>query len=237
MKNIYHKNFLKYMSFVQSFSGETYIDLIDEVSKVIVPKCDKDDEKNAIVLFGFSGNGKSTWIKNFCAENPEYEVLSMDSVVSEKEDELGRRIEGMEITSVFSKAFDDVCSRSKNIIVDGNFLNLLTRMCLADSFHMLGYNVTVMDITPIFDITIESRIMDEASKVLGTLITLDNVEQFRNNPTYMAVEKHVRDFHKDERERASYDEQIVAGGVSVGVEKVITVNSTPKQDNISGKKM
>ena len=237
MSNVYYKNFWKYSQFVKTFTGEDYLDLIEEVNKICVPLKDDGIDRRAVVMFGFSGNGKSTWIRNFCKENPDYEILSMDRVVRKRERELGRRIEGMEITGAFSRTFDQVVSTGKNVIVDGNFLNLLTRMSLVDSFHECGYKVSLIDITPIFDVTIERRIMDEASRVMGVTITPENICLFSDNPTYKAVENHVMSFHKDERERASYDEQIVAGGIGVNVEGVIVVDNNSKGDNIGGKKM
>lgn len=235
--NIYYDNFSKYRDYVSNFDGDSYIDLVEDVQRLVVPKVGDDDEKHAIVIHGFSGNGKSTWIKNFCLEHPEYVVLSMDSVVRKRQEELGRRIEGMEITEAFSKAFDEACSSSKKIIVDGNFLNLLTRMALVDSFHMNGYSVSLVDITPIFDITIERRIMDEASRVFGVRITDENVGLARNHPTYKQVEAHVRSFHEQERASANYDEQRLVLGTSIGVEEVVVVGNGEKCDGVGVKKM
>lgn len=235
--NVYYDNFSKYRDYVTNFDGDSYIDLVEDIQKLIVPKVGDDLEKHAIVMHGFSGNGKTTWIKNFCLEHPEYTVLSMDTVVRKKQEELGRRIEGMEITEAFSKAFDDACSLSKKIIVDGNFLNLLTRMSLVDSFHMNGYSVSLVDITPIFDITIERRIMDEASRVFGVRITDENVSLVRSHPTYKQVEAHVRSFHEQERASANYDEQRLVLGTSIGVEEVIVVGNGQKCGSIGGKKM
>lgn len=235
--NIYYDNFSKYRDYVSNFDGDSYIDLVEDVQRLVVPKVGDDDEKHAIVMHGFSGNGKSTWIKNFCLEHPEYIVLSMDTVVRKRQEELGIRIEGMEITEAFSKAFDEACSSSKKIIVDGNFLNLLTRMALVDSFHMNGYSVSLVDITPIFDITIERRIMDEASRVFGVRITDENVGLVKNHPTYKQVEAHVRSFHEQERASANYDEQRLVLGTSIGVEEVVVVGNGEKSGSIGGKKL
>lgn len=235
--NVYYDNFSRYKDFVTNFDGDSYIDLVEDVQRLVIPKIGDDEEKHAVVMHGFSGNGKTTWIKNFCLEHPEYTVLSMDTVVRKRQEELGRRIEGMEITEAFSKAFDEACSSSKKIIVDGNFLNLLTRMALVDSFHMNGYSVSLVDITPIFDITIEKRIMDEASKVFGIRITDENVSLVRDHPTYKQVEAHVRSFHEQERSSANYDEQRLVVGTSIGVEEVVVVGNDEKHVSIGGKKI
>ena len=188
-------------------------------------------------MFGFSGNGKTTWINNWCLENPEYVVLSMDSVVRELSDKLGRQVDGMEITKAFSEKLDEVCSNNKNVVVDGNFLNLLTRMALVDSLHNYGFGVSLVDITPIFDVTIKSRIMSEASRVIGEEVNEDNVSKYRDDFRYKNMEQRVMQYHNMERLRASYNEQMVLGATSFGVEDVIVVDNSSKSDNIGGKKM
>ena len=233
MKDAYYNNFLKYATFIKSKSFESLADVMEEVSDIVIPKVDSEEDKKALVMFGFSGNGKTTWINNWCLENPEYVVLSMDSVVRELSDKLGRQVDGMEITMAFSEKLDEVCSNNKNVVVDGNFLNLLTRMALVDSLHNYGFGVSLVDITPIFDVTIKSRIMSEASRVIGEEVNEDNVSKFR----YKNMEQRVMQYHNMERLRASYNEQMVLGATSFGVEDVIVVDNSSKSDNIGGKKM
>lgn len=237
MKDIYYDNFIKYAKFVRSGSFNNLADVMESVSKLTVSKVDSEEDKKALVMFGFSGNGKTTWINNFCLENPDYVVLSMDSVVRELSDKLGRQVDGMEITKAFSEKLDEVCSSNSNVIVDGNFLNLLTRMALVDSLHTYGFLVSLVDITPIFDITIEKRIMSEASRVIGVPINEDNVSSYRNDQRYKNMERRVMDYHNNERLRASYQEQMILGATSFGVEDVIVVDNSSKSDNIGGKKM
>lgn len=237
MKDVYYNNFLKYAQLVRSHPFDSFSDVMDEVSKVTVSKVDCEDDKKALIMFGFSGNGKTTWIKNFCLEHPDYVVLSMDSVVRELSDKLGRQVDGMEITKAFSDKLDEVCSSNGKVIVDGNFLNLLTRMALVDSLHTYGFSATVVDITPIFDVTIQKRIMSEASRVIGEEITEDNVSQYRDDFRYRNMERRVMDFHNNERLRSSYVEQTMLGATSFGVEDVVVVDSGSKSDNIGGKKM
>ena len=237
MKDIYYNNFLKYAGFVKDKDFNSYSDVMHGVSELMVPKVDSDDDKKALVMFGFSGNGKTTWINNFCRENPDYTVLSMDSVVRELSDKLGRRVDGMEITKAFSDKLDEVCSIDSKVIIDGNFLNLLTRMALVDSLHTYGFGVSVVDITPIFDITIQKRILAEASRVIGEDITEDNVDQFRDDFRFKHMEKRVMDYHNMEKLKSSYVEQTMLGATSFGVEDVIVVDSGSKSDNIGGKKI
>lgn len=237
MKDVYYNNFLKYATFIKSKSFESLADVMEEVSNIVIPKVDSEEDKKALVMFGFSGNGKTTWINNWCLENPEYVVLSMDSVVRELSDKLGRQVDGMEITKAFSEKLDEVCSNNKNVVVDGNFLNLLTRMALVDSLHNYGFGVSLVDITPIFDVTIKSRIMSEASRIIGEEVNEDNVSKYRDDFRYKNMEQRVMQYHNMERLRASYNEQMVLGATSFGVEDVIVVDNSSKSDNIGGKKM
>ena len=237
MKDAYYNNFLKYATFIKSKSFESLADVMEEVSDIVILKVDSEEDKKALVMFGFSGNGKTTWINNWCLENPEYVVLSMDSVVRELSDKLGRQVDGMEITMAFSEKLDEVCSNNKNVVVDGNFLNLLTRMALVDSLHNYGFGVSLVDITPIFDVTIKSRIMSEASRVIGEEVNEDNVSKYRDDFRYKNMEQRVMQYHNMERLRASYNEQMVLGATSFGVEDVIVVDNSSKSDNIGGKKM
>ncbi len=237
MKDVYYNNFIKYAGFVRGKDFNSYSDVMHGVSELMVPRVDSEEDKKALVMFGFSGNGKTTWINNFCRENPDYTVLSMDSVVRELSDKLGRRVDGMEITKAFSEKLDEVCSSNGKVIIDGNFLNLLTRMALVDSLHAYGFGVSVVDITPIFDVTIQKRIMSEASRVIGEEITEDNVDQFRDDFRFIHMERRVMDFHNNEKLRASYVEQTMLGATSFGVEEVIVVDNGSKKDSLGGKKM
>lgn len=237
MKNIYYNNFLKYATFIKSKSFESFADVMEGVTDIVIPKVDSEEDKKAMVMFGFSGNGKTTWINNFCLENPEYVVLSMDSVVRELSDRLGRQVDGMEITKAFSEKLDEVCSSNKNVVVDGNFLNLLTRMALVDSLHAYGFGVSLVDITPIFETTIKSRIMSEASRVIGEEVNEENISKYRDDFRYKNMERRVMEYHNMERLRSSFKEQMILGATSFGVEDVIVVDNSSKSDNIGGKKM
>lgn len=234
--NVYIKNYNKYVELLQRFPGGDYDEFSKYMSEHVVPMMSDGTEKKAVVLFGFSGNGKSTWIKNFQRDNRDYLILSMDYVVKSATQVKGRSLSDEEIIRQFSNALDFVVSRGSNVIIDGNFLNFVTRMILVDSLHTHGYDVSLVDITPIIDVTLERRVMDVASKLIGTPITPENVDRFRGNPHYLVAKQSVMEYHEKERNNACYDEQMLLGLTSFGVERVITVD-TPKQGSIGGKKM
>lgn len=233
MKNVYYNNFRKYANLIKEYDGD-YAGLIEEVEKVLVPKQESDDRK-AVVMFGFSGNGKSTWIREFCKDRDDFRVLSMDEVGKGLSESLGRPISGWELTGAFSNKLDEMAGSGVNLVIDGNFLNLLTRSALTDALHTYGYEVSLMDLTPIFGVTIQSRIRDEASKTLGVEVTEDNVWRYENHPMYLKMKKRVMDYHQLERERSAFDEQMLLGATSIGVERVMLPDNGQKQGTESKK--
>lgn len=234
-RNLYIKNYNKYVKLLEKFPGGDYDDFATYMSEHTIPLINDGSEKKAVVLFGFSGNGKSTWIKNFQKNNKDYLILSMDYIVKSATQIKERPLSEEEIIRQFSSALDFIVSQGHNVIVDGNFLNFVTRMILVDSLHTHGYDVSLVDITPIIDVTLERRIMDVASRLIGSQVTPENVESYRNNPHYLAAKKSVMEYHEKEKNNACYDEQMLLGLTSFGVERVITVD-TPKQDGVGGKK-
>ena len=90
MKNVYYENFLKYSNYVNNKTFNSYTELVEGVSKLNISKEENLKDRKAMVMFGFSGNGKTTWINSFCKSNPDYVILSMDSIVKEISNKLGR---------------------------------------------------------------------------------------------------------------------------------------------------
>lgn len=232
-KNAYIKNYNKYVELLQKFPGGDYDEFSKYMGEHIVPLMGDDTGNKAVVLFGFSGNGKSTWIRNFQRDNRDYLILSMDYVVKSATQAKGRKLSDEDIIRQFSSALDFVVSNKRNVIIDGNFLNFVTRMILVDSLHTHGYDVSLVDITPIFDVTLERRIMDVASKLIGSPVTPENVANYRDNPRYLAAKQSVMEYHEKEKNNACYDEQMLLGLTSFGVERVITVDN-PKQGSVGG---
>lgn len=235
MESIYLKNYKKYSDLLSKISVESYEDLVKVIETTIVPKKEVGEDRKAMVLFGFSGNGKSTWIRNFQKENPDYIALSFDDVIKRARMAMRRELTESEKLAYIGKEIERVLNSGRNVLFDGNFLNLLTRMVLVDSLHERGYDVSLVDITPLLDVTLERRIMDEARRFSGGRITSDNVEQHKNNPFFLMAKQKVMNYHETERRNACYDEQMLLGLTSFGVERVITID-TPKQDGVGGKK-
>ena len=119
--NSYIKNYNKYVRLLEAFPGGDYDKFSRYMGEHTVPLVSDNSDRKAVVLFGFSGNGKSTWIKNFQKDNRDYLILSMDYVVKSATQVKGRRLSDEEIIRHFSSALDYVFEHGHNVVVDGNF--------------------------------------------------------------------------------------------------------------------
>lgn len=237
MKHVYYNNFIKYYQFTQKEEIYSFDDVsMSKISKLTIPKKTNKEDKRAVVMFGFSGNGKTTWINNFCYDNPDYIVLSMDSIVNDLGRKLGRKVNTVEILAAFSEKIDEVCSKYNNVIVDGDFLNLFTRMALVDSLHTYDFKVTLVDITPIFDITIKNRIMSKASEKLGVSINEGNEYLYKNDKRYQEIEQEIINYYSNEKESSGYEEQKMYDVIPFGIEEIIVVDKPQKKENLDSSK-
>ena len=220
--NTYETQFKKY-SEIANRGFNDYGLLIDAVKSSIIER-KNDPSSNAIIVMGFSGNGKSTWINNFLKENQDYVVISMDTIQKRL---LEQNIKDPSaVVRDFGNAIEESASYGKNIIFDGNFLNLLTRMSLADTLKLFNYNVNVVNITDnIMDI-LPIRIMDEASKVINEKIDQSNINKYINDSRFIQVYNTVCNFYFNERKRSAFDEQIKHGVLNLGIDKLLDRSSS-----------
>lgn len=221
--NLYKDQFEKYRILGQNTEGD-YLDLIENVSKVVV-KNNEIPIANAVIVMGFSGNGKTTWISNFVRSNPDYSVVSMDEIVNTLHDKYQRGVKPDEIIDGFGQLLERKCSNGKNVVIDGNFLNLLTRSALADTLKLYGYQVNLVDITDSINDILPIRIMDVASKRMGVKLTKDNYSDFVEHPVFKKVYDEVIGYYIAERKRASIDEQVAYGVIGLGLDNVFDRNT------------
>lgn len=225
--SIYEEQFYKYGNVVNkvneelagSNNGLGYFVLLNAVRDVMVEK-PEDVRANAVVMFGFSGNGKSTYISNFVKANPDYTVVSIDEVVNRLYDELNRQVESSEIITGFGEELERVCTNGSNIIVDGNFLNLLTRSALTDTLKTYGYQVNIVDITDNIGKVLPIRVMDMAGARLGVKINHSNVRDYVTDPVFIRTDNEIWNFYQKEKRTSSFDEQIQYDAVGEGVNNV-----------------
>ena len=80
---------MKYMDYLQKYQDlgqrdwKDFKEILDEIDKVKLERVE-NPTLNAVVVLGYSGNGKTTAIKNFILNHPEYKIISKDSVVTLK---------------------------------------------------------------------------------------------------------------------------------------------------------
>ena len=219
--NNYRRQFEKYKGLTMRMYFSEYLELIELVQSVIAS--DSENVKaNAVVVFGFSGNGKSTWAKDFIKRNPDYTLVSMNSTINRLYDEYDRPVSEEEIINGFGDDLEEVCSTHKNIVIDGNFLNLLTRSALCDTLKSYDYQINVVDITDNINETLQHRVLDIASFRLGKKIDKSNIDEYICNPRFNEIKDLIVTSYYDERKSNNVDEQLLYDVVGLGVNKVFT---------------
>ena len=233
--SVYEEQFIKYTNVVNQENekimkgkGAGYFGLLNSARNVMVEKCE-EPKANAVILFGFSGNGKTTYIKDFVKYNPDYVIASMDEVVNKLHKELNRKITPIEITKAFGEKLDELCKTGNNIIVDGNFLNLLTRSALADTLKLYGYQVNVVDITDNVMEVLTNRIMDVAGKRIGVKIDSSNIQQYVNHPKFIETQKEIGNYYNKEVKTSNINEQVQFDAIGEGVDNVFG-RTTPYEE-------
>ena len=227
--SVYQEQYKKYVD-VSKAGHVNYFSLMNGVRNVMVEKPEKV-KANAVVMFGLSGNGKSTWIKEFIKENPDYVVASMDEVVNGLYEKNQRQVMSDEIVEAFGNEIESICRSGRNVIIDGNFLNLLTRSALADTLKTFSYQVNLVDITDNVNSILKIRIMDVASKRMGVKIDSSNVMNYVNDPNFNAVYTEIINYYNRELASSNLNEQITYDAIGLGVNNVFNRN-TPYEEII-----
>ena len=227
--SVYQEQFKKY----EDLSRQSYVNyfaLINAVRNVMVEKPD-EVKANAIVMFGFSGNGKSTWIQEFIKSNPNYVVLSMDEVVDDLFNKYQRRVHSNEVVEEFGNRLENICRTGNNVIIDGNFLNLLTRSALADTLKIFNYQVNLVDITENVAEYLKNRIIDVVCERYGDKYNVQNYNTYVNDKAYAYVQSEILEYYEREKKTSNLDEQITYDVIDLGVNNVFNRN-TPYEEII-----
>ena len=121
-----------------------------------------------------------------------------------------------ELQSLFGKKLEKSVINKENIILDGNFLNILNRMALSDYLHSNDYNINSLNLTPMISKTLPLRIEDETTKILN--------KNFQGNRLFydyanMLATKNIMSFYSLERKRASMIEQEIYKSLNFGIDK------------------
>ena len=212
---------MKYMDYLQKYQDlgqrdwKDFKEILDEIDKVKLERVE-NPTLNAVVVLGYSGNGKTTAIKNFVLNNPEYKIISIDEIYKSFIKQNNKYPNIYELQSLFGKKLEKSVINKENIILDGNFLNILNRMALSDYLHSNDYNINRLNLTPMIRKTLPLRIEDETTKILN--------KNFQGNRLFydyanMLATKNIMSFYSLERKRASMIEQEIYKSLNFGIDK------------------
>ena len=212
---------MKYMDYLQKYQDlgqrdwKDFKEILDEIDKVKLERVE-NPTLNAVVVLGYSGNGKTTTIKNFVLNNPEYKIISIDEICKSFINQNNKYPNIYELQSLFGNELEKSVINKENIILDGNFLNILNRMALSDYLHSNDYNINSLNLTPMISKTLPLRIEDETTKILN--------KNFQGNRLFydyanMLATKNIMSFYSLERKRASMIEQEIYKSLNFGIDK------------------
>lgn len=228
---------MKYMDYLQKYQDlgqrdwKDFKEILDEIDKVKLERVD-NPTLNAVVVLGYSGNGKTTAINKFVLDYPEYKIISIDEICKSFINQNKKYPDIYELQSLFGKELEKSALNKENIILDGNFLNILNRMALSDYLHSNGYNINSLNLTPMISRTLPLRIEEETTKIIN--------KNFQGNRLFydyanMLATKNIMSFYSIERKRASMIEQEIYNSLNFGIDKefyldnIKDLNEIPKE--------
>lgn len=229
----YYNEFLKYMRLSRK-NFSSFSDVLNDVNENMEP-FPEETKANAVIVLGYSGNGKTTYISNFMRENGNYAVVSMDEVVEELAEQYDHFEDG-DIIEYFGRMINAYSLLGKNIIIDGNFLNLFTRTALTDTLRTFKYNINAVDLTPNINNVLPFRIRDEVSKELGVKVTPENEKEYIDNPIYKSVYKKIMDYHENEKKNSFFELQVENNALLVGLNNLYSYETNMKEIGNNNKK-
>jgi len=192
---------------------EDVVEAIDKINKGKVEKQDNAD-KNAVLVLGYSGNGKTTYVKKFMKANPDYCSINYDDILQYVSKLVGDKVTMSQLYTVLAKVIVDCYQSGQNMIFDANFLNICNRMSLCDFLHELGYNVNIVDVTPQFKDTIVHRIEDEARSLLEKGVSSSYWE------CYSLAQKRILSYYEYEKVKTCFAEQLEFSAQYLGADYV-----------------
>lgn len=216
----------KYQEEFSRFAGialkenTSFDEAVEEVKSELKYKSDFSGEE-AIVVLGYSGNGKTTWINKFRRDNPGYEVVSFDTIVKNLTLRYGDKLDGDILNEAIGEEIERLCDAHSNIIFDGRYLNLFTRCALTQTLHSYGYFVSMVDLTDIIDVTLQHRIYDYCGADLGVKIDEHNINKYSNDPRFVQRYNDIMAFYNWEKQNSLFDLQKALGVVFLDADFVI----------------
>ena len=119
-------------------------------------------EKSAVVLLGMSCMGKTTYANSFIKKYPEFTLCSFDNYAI-------KFIAAAIFTNTdeyaiheFGKALDEYLSAGKKVIIDGQYVNVVSRSALFNTLQNAGYTIYVISFLNMPKEIIEERMASRA---------------------------------------------------------------------------
>lgn len=124
-------------------------------------------KKIAVVLFGQSCCGKSTFAKNFVKQNPEFSILSMDecahkhiTTLSPQEKLILSISQDTSVVDSYGNTlFGEALENGDNLVIDGCWLFINARSALFKTLHQLGYHICLVSFLNIDPKEYEARVI------------------------------------------------------------------------------
>ena len=225
--NQYEKEFQKFCEIAGR--DTSYEEAVEEVKNVLVSKSDFGGQE-AIVVLGYSGNGKTSWIRQFRRDNPGYEVISFDEIVGRLTAEYGVNFDSGLLIRKIGEEIDRLSEDNCNIIFDGRFLNIFTRAALTQTLHSYDYFVSMVDLTDYVDQILPKRISDCWEKDLGYKVTSRNLADVIKDPRAKKRYEEIMNYYKFEKESSLFPLQKKMGVAFLGSDFVMDVDGKTKND-------
>ena len=112
---------MKYMDYLQKYQDlgqrdwKDFKEILDEIDKVKLGRVD-NPTLNAVVVLGYSGNGKTTAINKFVLDHPEYKIISIDEICKNFINQNKKYPDIYELQSLFGKELEKSAINKENIM-------------------------------------------------------------------------------------------------------------------------
>lgn len=217
--NRYYQNYARISKFARqahfTSPDEFLLTVKNEFAPTLAPS-PKSSAKKANIVLGYSGNGKTTFIKTHAKDNDI--ILSVDETTKVLIDRGlitdNASINGNVIFSAFGQNINKALETGRTVWVDGLWLNILTRLALIDALHYGGYQVCLYSLLD--EELIRSRL---TSRIYAEQKKASSIEE------KMAIKKFVDDFFKSEHNRNFVSDQRRLNLFSLCTDELIDVTA------------
>ena len=221
MMNRYAANFVGTTKKFATVDFESVDQMLETVTKYFVERNYQLKQPDstapvAHIVLGFSGNGKTTFIRKHVQKGDQ--IISMDWVTREA---LARKtkpeIDWNYVIASFGGLIENAAQNGVDIWLDGLWLNISTRFTLITTLHEYGYQVTLYNLLSEGYVAKcqRARTIDECIRVYGENYTPEQL---------LKVQKYINDYLEKERKTRYVEEQKAGGYFNLLVESIIDIH-------------